>query len=77
MTIYTTRTDTDAYYHLVTDEFHVLQQLRIQPLPCQSLVRDGEGPWRWITRGEAEQILTAWELQAGPAEPLEARRQAA
>ena len=76
MTIYVTRTDTDTFYHLVTDEFHVLQQLRLQPLPCQSLVKDDGGEWRWITRGEAEKILLAWEMQAGAAEPAE-RRQAA
>jgi hypothetical protein len=76
MTIYVTRTDTDAFYHLVTDEFHVLQQLRIQPRPCQSLVKDGGGEWRWISRDEAERILAAWELQAGPAEAVEPRQAA-
>ncbi len=76
MTIYVTRTDTDAFYHLVTDEFHVLQQLRIQPRPCQSLIRDYGGDWRWISRDKAEQILAAWELQAGPVEPVEHRKAA-
>lgn len=73
MTIYRTRSDTDTFYHLVTDEFHVLQQVRIQPRPCQCLVREDEGPWRWISQEEAQRVLARWKRQAKSAE----RRRAA
>ena len=66
MTIYSTSTDADRFHHLVTDEFVILQQLRIQPAPCKCLVRDENGPWRWITRIEAEQILAAWQRATEP-----------
>ena len=68
MTIYCTSTDTDHFYHLVTDEFHILQQIRLQPRPCQCLVRDETGPWRWVAQEEAERLLALWERQAGPAD---------
>lgn len=69
MTIYRTRTDTDTFYHLVTDEFHVLQQLRVQPRPCQCLLRESEeGRWRWISQEEAGLILAAWQRQTGGGE---------
>lgn len=61
MTIYTTNTETDQFFHLVTDEFVILQQLRIQPVPCKCMVRDEDGPWRWISRLQAERILSAWQ----------------
>lgn len=61
MTVYTTQADLDTYYSLVTDDFLVLQQLRIQPAPCKCLIRDEDGPWRWIPRKNAEQILAAWQ----------------
>ena len=76
MTIYATRTETESVYHLVTDEFHVLQQLRLQPPPCQSLVREEGGRWRWISREEAEQILSCWERQAGQLDPVQPRQAA-
>lgn len=65
MTIYRTRTDTDTYFHLVTEDFHVLQQLRIQPPPCRCLIRgDSEdGEWRWISHEEAHQVLVDWERE--------------
>ncbi len=64
MTIYQTSTETDAFYHLVTDEFHVLQQLRIQPRPCQCLLRTEGGPWRWVSQAQAARILADWERQS-------------
>ncbi len=60
MTIYTTHSTTDTYYTLVTDDFVILQQLRMQPKPCKCMIRDEDGPWRWIGRLQAEAILTAW-----------------
>ena len=76
MTIYTTRTETDSFFTLVTDDFLVLQQLRIQPAPCKCMIRDEDGPWRWIGRLQAQTILSAWvraaerqqaKLRAAPA----------
>ena len=77
MTIYRTAAGTDTFFHLVTDDFHVLQQVRLQPRPCQCLVREEGGSWRWVSQDEAGAILAAWERQVGRAVAGPAQRQAA
>lgn len=74
MQIYTTRTDTDTLHTLVTDGFHVLQQVRLPPAPCRCMIRDGEeGAWRWASRRDARRVLAAWQramLSRGAGRPM-------